>query len=114
MANVTRSQRRLPFVGALVAASCFLWPAAPAAAPHRARLSADLADHLSAGSQTIDVIVHGDKATVDAIATRYNLKVKRYLQSGAVLRVNAGQLAALQQDEALDHLSGDIRIQSAV
>ena len=26
----------------------------------RARLSADLADHLAAGSQTIDVIVHGD------------------------------------------------------
>ena len=29
-------------------------------AQHRARLSADLADHLAAGSQAIDVIVHGD------------------------------------------------------
>ena len=35
-------------------------------AQHRARLSADLADHLAAGSQSIDVIVHGDQATVDA------------------------------------------------
>ena len=42
-------------------------PAAPGrdagagCAQHRARLSADLADHLAAGSQSIDVIVHGDR-----------------------------------------------------
>src|SRR5262249_24184938 len=30
----------------------------------------------------------------------------------AVLHVNAGQLDALQQDAAVDHLSGDIRVQS--
>ena len=30
-------------------------------AAHKARLSADLADHLTAGSQTIDVIVHGTR-----------------------------------------------------
>src|SRR5687768_14458705 len=32
----------------------------PALAQRRARLSEDLADHLAAGSQTIDVIVHGN------------------------------------------------------
>src|SRR5581483_9567223 len=85
-------------------------PAAYAANGHRARLSADLQDHLQAGSQLIEIIGHGDRDTVDAIAARYNLVVARYLASGAVLRVTAGQLAALQQDEAVDHLSGNTRI----
>jgi len=86
--------------------------AAPAQAEHHARLSADLADHLSAGSQLIDVIVHGDAASVSALARRYNLSVKKSLKEGAVLRVNAGQLDALRRDETQDHLSGDIRIRS--
>ena len=83
-------------------------------AAHRARLSADLADHLASGSQAIDVIVHGDTATVDALASRYNLIIKKYLKSGAVLRVNAGQLDALQKDEEVDHLSGDIRLRGSM
>ena len=85
-------------------------PAAFAAGSHRARMSADLQDHLNAGSQAIEVIVHGDRATVDAVAARYNLVVAKYLASGGVLRVTAGQLAALQQDDALDHLSGNTPI----
>src|SRR5262249_28335605 len=86
--------------------------APPVFAAHQARLSADLSDHLAAGSQTIDVIVHGDAATVNAFATPYNLTVKRYLKSGAALRVTAGQLVALQQDDSIDHLSGDIPIRA--
>ena len=98
-------------VVALVAAA----PAAPAAAQrHRARLSADLADHLAAGSQAIDVIVHGDARDGGRARRALQPASSRVLQSGAVLRVNAGQLAALRQDEAVDHLSGDIRIQSSV
>ena len=99
---------------ALVCASMAFAPAPAAAASHRARLSADLEDHLTAGSQIIRVIVHGTRADVDALAVRYNLEIAKYLQSGAVLQVNAGQLAAMRQDEAQDHLSGDIRIQSSV
>jgi len=85
-----------------------------AAAGRKARLSADLADHLNAGSQAIRVIVHGTRDEVDALAARYNLVVGRYLASGAVLLVNAGQLAALRDDGGVDHLSGDIRIKSSV
>jgi serine protease AprX len=93
--------------------AALLFAAPPAfAQQHHARLSADLSDHLNAGSQSIDVIVHGDAATVDALAARYNLTVARHLASGAVLRINAGQLAALQQDEGIDHLSGDVKILS--
>ena len=84
--------------------------AAAAAGAHRARLSADLQDHLAAGSQTIEVIVHGDRNAVDALAARYNVVVARHLASGGVLRVTAGQLAAMQADEAVDHLSGNTRI----
>ena len=111
--RISPSQRRRPLAGAITAGLLFL-AAAPAAAQHRARLSADLEDHVSAGSQSIDVIVDGDQAKVDAVAARYNLVVKRRLASGAVLHVNAGQLVALQQEEMLDHLSGDVRIQSSV
>jgi len=102
-------------VSGLLAACCVLAASADAlASGHKARLSGDLADHLSAGSQSIRVIVHGSRAEVDAIAARYNLVVGRYLASGAVLVVNAGQLAALRDDDAVDHLSGDLRIRSSV
>jgi len=75
-----------------------LCAAAPAyAQAHRARLSEDLVDNLAAQSQRIDVIVHGDKAEVDALAARYNLTVKRYLKASAVLQVNAGQLAGFSR-----------------
>jgi serine protease AprX len=101
----------LLFVAATLGAAV---PAAAAGGGHRARLSADLADHLAAGSQSIRVIVHGERSEIDALAARYNLRVARYLKSGAVFIVNAGQLEALRQDDTQDHLSGDIRLQSSV
>lgn len=82
----------------------------PAAAQHRARLSADLSDALATGSPAIDVILHGDKASIDATAARYGIKVKKYLRSGGVFRLTAGQLSALRDDPAYDHLSSDVRI----
>jgi serine protease AprX len=113
----TRSRDRRPFarsVATAIACAWLLFVASPAAAAHQARLSADLTDHLSAGSQAIRVIVHGTRAEVDALASRYNLQIVKYLQSGAVFLVNAGQLDAMRQDETQDHLSGDIRIRSSV
>jgi hypothetical protein len=46
------------------------------AAGRKARLSADLAGHLAAGSASIDVIVHGTRAEVDALAWKYNVRVR--------------------------------------
>src|SRR3954471_24205607 len=87
--------------------------ATPAAAgAHHARLGADLAGHLAAGAQAVDVIVHGDKAAVEAIARRYNVPVRKFLKQAAVFRVTAGQLAAIADDESRDHLSADIEILS--
>jgi serine protease AprX len=106
--NLSRVTR--PFLGGL---AFLLLAAAPAAAGHKARLSADLADHLRAGSPAIDVIVHGTPQEVEALAARYNLRIRKLLKSGAVMRVTAGELDALQQDESVDHLSNDIRYASS-
>src|SRR5436190_15269527 len=114
MSRVLRSSRLALAVPIGIASALFCAAAPVDAASHKARLSADLADHLNAGSRSIDVIVEGNRGTVDALAARYNLTVKRYLKQAAVLTVNAGQLDALRQDEDVDHLSGDIRIQSSV
>src|SRR5499427_1384559 len=109
------SPARARFRAIAIAACVLTGSVGPAmAAGPKARLSADLSDHLAAGSQTIRVIVHGTKAEVDAIAARYNLRIGRYMASGAVLIVNAGQLAALRDDGTVDHLSGDLRIKSSV
>src|SRR5689334_6065381 len=101
----------LLIASALIAVAIGASPAT--AAGHRARLSADLASQLSAGTQAIDVIVHGDQAAVDALARRYNVRVKKYLKGSAVLQVTAGQLAAIADDDTQDHLSADIPIRSS-
>src|SRR5437867_1112034 len=86
---------------------------APSAyAANRARLSADLADHLASGSQAMQVIVDGTSGDISSLVSRYNLKIKKWLTSGAVVTVNAGQLDALSQDPAADHLSSDITTRS--
>src|SRR5207253_1483889 len=95
-------------LGAAVA----LLASAPAHAQHRARLSADLADHLAAGSHTVEVIVDG-AAAADRLAAKYNLKITRRMRSGGVLTVNAGQLSALQSDVDVAHLAGNIRYTSS-
>src|SRR5687768_2400522 len=77
-----------------------------------ARLSADLAQLLAANAPAIDVIVHGDEAAVNALAARHGAVIFRYLRMGAVLRVSAQQLAALQADGSQDHLSSDVLIRS--
>jgi hypothetical protein len=61
--------RRATFATVLALAS--VAAANPAfAAGHRARMSADLDEQLAAGSSSIDVIVHGTRAEVDALAQR--------------------------------------------
>ncbi len=111
--SVRETRTRLLTGGALVFLTVLAF-STPALAAHRARLSADLADHLAVGSQAIDVIVHGSPNDIAALASRYGVQVKRVLRSGAVLRVTAGQLDALAADDSVDHLSGDIKIKSSM
>jgi serine protease AprX len=107
MALVHPVLRRAVLMGALV-----VCVASPAVAARQARLSADLQGHLATGSPTIDVIVHGTRAEVASLAARYNVRIARQLRSGAVLRVSAGQLAALSEDQLVDHLSGNARFRA--
>ena len=79
-----------------------------AGSAHRARVSADLADHLAAGSQSIRVIVHGSKGDVDSLAAlqpaREAVSAER---RGARRDGRPAGGAARRRD--VDHLSGDIR-----
>ena len=112
MPHITSSLTRLSTFAVATVCSVLIAVTPAGAQGHHARLSADLSDHLSAQSATIDVIVHGTRAEVDALAAKYNVVVRKYLKAGAVLRVNAGQLSAIDQDDAVDHLSGDTIIRS--
>jgi serine protease AprX len=47
------------------------------------------------------------------LAGRHGASIQKYLRTGAVLRVSAHQLAALQVDGSQDHLSSDVVIRSA-
>ena len=84
----------------------------PAEAQRRARLSGDLADHVAGGASRIEVILD-DAGKAERLASKYNLKIKRRLHAGAVVEVNAGQLAALQSDGEVEHLSGNATYRSS-
>src|SRR6185436_17690961 len=97
---------RIAVVTALIAGTSLgLRGAAP---EHRAGLSDDLLGHKARRtSARARVIVHGDDATLEALARRHGVRILRKLAGGAVLAANSSELEALTADDAVDHLSGD-------
>src|SRR4051794_35136318 len=86
-----------------------------AAPEHHARLSADLLHLPARDSNTrTRVIVHGDAATIDAIAARHHVAIVRRLAVGAVLAASADEIARLSADTAIDHLSGDVPVRPSM
>src|SRR5687768_10686858 len=84
---------------ALVAATLLLATAASADAGGRVRLSSDLTAHLtSASTADVDVIISGSTESVDRLARRHGLRVRKWLSSGAVLSASKASLEALAQD----------------
>jgi len=80
---------------------------------HRARLSQDLVQRIDAGdTQATSVIVTGSQERIDRIAARLGLRVHKRLESGAVLDVPAGSLAALASDVDADQMSGNLVVQA--
>jgi serine protease AprX len=80
---------------------------------HRAHLSDDLLRHIERKTPArARVLVHGDAATIDALATRYHLQVVRRLEHAAVVAANSAEIDALGSDAAVDHLSGDIPVKT--
>ncbi len=113
MVNRTLSRRILTAAAVVTVSFGLVESVSAQPRARRARLSADLAGHVSTGSAGVDVIVHGTAAEVEALAARYNVRIKRQLRSGAVLRVTGGQLAAIQDDGAQEHISSDTPIRSS-
>src|SRR5690242_6321092 len=110
MANFTLARRLRLFVfAALVAAVA----AAPvfAQAPHRARLSRDLAERLQQRIEApTEIIVSASDAVVDGLTARYGARLKKRIQGGAVLEATGGQIDAISQDPDVDHLSGNATV----
>ena len=78
------------------------------AGPNRFRLSRDLNDAIDSGRRgRIDVIVSGAAADVQAAAARHGARVKKVLDTGVVLDVDAESLDALSNDSALAYVSSD-------
>src|SRR5450759_655779 len=104
--------RRFPFIALLVAALALAGSVVSAGTgPHRARLSSDLQQHLSTRSAaTVDVIVAGSRDEIQALAARHNLVPKRWLADGVVFPVTPDALVALSEDEAVSHISGDVKV----
>lgn len=81
--------------------------------PHFASLSNDLVAHLAQRtSARARVIIQGDDALVDAIASRHHVQVVRRLPNGAVLLVNSSELADVASDVGVAHLSGDVPVRT--
>jgi serine protease AprX len=79
-----------------------------AAPTHRAHLSADLLRHGERHTVArARVIVHGDQAAIDAIASRHHVQVLRRMEHAAVVAANSEELDRLADDLAIDHLSSD-------
>src|SRR5689334_11997316 len=84
--------------------------ASTASAQH-ARVSKDIAERLRNGDgSTTRVIITGSRASVEAVATRHGLKVRKWLQNGASIDVPAGFLARVADDPGVDKLSGDLQV----
>src|SRR4051812_32935031 len=116
MLNHPRSipRRVRPLFWLLPLALCLAWTTPADAQSRRARrLPEDLREHLRGGDTGASrVIVAGSRARIAAIAARHGVRVRRWLQSGAVLDVPAGHLADLADDGEVDDLAADQIVRS--
>ncbi len=82
---------------------------------HRAHLSDDLVAFASRHATTrARIIVQASDAEVDALAARHQVQIVRRLADGAVIAANPAELNDLAADAAIDHLSGDVPVQTSM
>jgi serine protease AprX len=104
---------RLRWIAALLLTASAAFAPSEARAQEHARLSDDLRTAIRGGDQApVDVILTATQETVDAVAARHGLVVKKRLATGALLTVPAGALENLANDDAVDQLSGNTPIQA--
>ena len=105
----------IPLLALAAAWLAIAMPVSVATAPRRAPLSLDLQLHQKARPrQATRVIVHGDPETVRAAAARHGVRVLRMLDGEAVVEANGAQLDALASSPGIEHLSGDVPVQSTM
>src|SRR6185369_6698801 len=88
-AEAADKSSRGPLASVLIALFLLGASIQPVAAQHHARLSEDLTEPLAAGSQTIDVIVHGNAKEVAALTRKSTMTITKPMRSGAAVRMNA-------------------------
>jgi serine protease AprX len=79
---------------------------------HRAHLSADLEARLllHRTPSSNRVIVRGTRAAIDVLAARHDIRVVRWLGTGAVVTADNSALESLAGDPDVDTLSGDVPV----
>ena len=98
-------------ITAVLGVALLIGLALPASAQHRARLSKDLAAELESPTRAaLQVIVDGDAGRVQKLAARYGFRVKKVLDSGAVLEGSANQFSAAAGDPELARMSLDAEV----
>ncbi|HKE88381.1 MAG TPA: S8 family serine peptidase, partial [Vicinamibacterales bacterium] len=112
MSPTPRTASFLRFTRLALAASLSVGVAAAfpaeARAQHRARVSRDLAEKLGSGdTAATSVILTGSQQRIDRIAARNGLRIHKRLQTGAVVDVPAGALAALAADVEVEAVSSN-------
>ena len=91
---------------ALAAGSSIATPLAAQA--YRARMSSEIANRLAHRVEaSSEIIVSTASGTVDTLALRYGVRVKKYIQGGAVLEATGGQIDALTQDPDVAHVAAN-------
>ncbi len=108
--------RRILLIPVLLTLCLAAAPPRPVAiAQSRAPLSADLEFHLrSRPRERTRVIVHGDPEALGALATRHGVRVVRVLEHEVVVEATGAQINGMASDVAIEHLSGDVRVRSAM
>ncbi len=103
---------RLAIVASLMVA--FALSAAPIEArQHRARLSKDLADRLTARvASPVDVIVTASEDQAQELTARHGAQIKKRMRGAVVLEVTGEQLESLSADTTVVSISGDIAVRS--
>src|SRR5436190_4377301 len=106
-------QRAIVFAIFTVSALLFVHDDAAAQSRRRAHLSEDIQARLRAGDTAdTSVIVTGTQEHIEAIAARHGLRIRKRLESGAVLDVPAGRLAEVSDDGDLDQLSSNYALRA--
>src|ERR1051326_2537700 len=91
---------------ALAAGSSIATPLAAQA--YRARMSSEIANRLTHRVEaSSEIIVSTASGNVDTLALRYGVRVKKYIQGGAVLEATGGQIDALTQDPDVAHVAAN-------